>query len=305
MSSGQQLEQPVLEDPSVQTYRYVRAAIIGSMLLLFVSLALQVASDGWDVKSSISEYYYWPVRGVLIGTLMATGVAIVAIMGRPGLEDSSLNIAGMLAPVVALVPTPLTPPAGLRCPGAQQRCIPAEYLPGVVNNMSALLVLGLPLLGFAWWTAIGTGRWDRPTRTSLVAATVVWGVFAAWLGPTDGWPLRSSFLSWSHYVAAIGMFGLIIVVVWFNALRTDCHFRMGQKPVSYRLVYFVVATAMSLTLVVSVVVYFATSEASRESSSLVFWLEAVLLLLFVVFWIAQTVEFWDDGLPSEARHMTA
>lgn len=304
MSSDQQPLRRVLEDPSIQTYRYVRAAIISSMLLLFISLALQIGADGWEVKSSISEYYYWPVRGVLVGTLVTTGVALVAIKGRPGLEDTALNMAGMLAPVVALVPTPLPPLGEMLCPGSQRKCIPEDFLPGVVNNMSALIILGLPLLVFAWWTAI-TGRWDRPTRTSLVSVTGLWGASALWFGPTDAWPLRASFLMWSHYVAAIAMFGLIIVVLWYNALRSDCHFKMGSRPVSYRPVYFTVAAAMALTLVVSVVVYFTTAEASRASSSLVSWLEAALLVLFVVFWITQTAEFWDEGLPSEARQRIA
>lgn len=292
---------PVLEDPSIQTYRYVRAAIIGSMLMLFISLLLQVVADGWSVNSSISAYYYGSVRGVLIGTLVTTGVAIVAIKGRPGLEDTALNLAGMLAPVVALIPTPLLPMGTLGCPGTQKRCIPEEFLPGVVNNMSALLILGPPLLGFAWWTAMGSGAGDRPTRAGLVGATALWGTFALWFGPTQEWPLRDSFLVGAHYAAAIGMFALIITVVWYNALRTDCHFLMARRKVPIRPVYFIVAGAMALALAVAVVFYFATAQASLQSSSLVFWLEAVLLVLFVIFWIAQTVEFWDEGLPSEAR----
>ncbi|MGO1383391.1 MAG: hypothetical protein ACTHWA_09325 [Arachnia sp.] len=301
MSSGQQQAGRALEDPSIRTYRYVRAAIIGSMLLLFISLALQVASDGWAVKSSISEYYYYSVRGVLIGTLVTTGVALVAIQGRPGLEETALNLAGMLAPVVALVPTPLLPLGALQCVGSRSRCIPEEFLAGVVNNMSALLLLGVPLLAFAWWTALSAGRWDLPTRKGLAAATGVWALFALWFGPTASWPLRDSFLAWSHYASAIAMFGSVIVVVWYNALRTDCHFQMGRRPVSFRLVYFGVAAAMALTLLVSVVLYFGTVAESRQSLSIVFWLESVLLVLFVIFWVAQTVEFWDEGLPFEAR----
>lgn len=302
MSSERRPALVQLDDASVQTYRYVRAAIIGSMVLLFISIILQVIDDGGTVKGSISEYYYWPVRGILVGTLLATGVAVVTVKGRPGLEDISLNLVGMLAPMVALVPTPLLPPDGTMCPDGQQRCIPEAFLPGVVNNMSALLLLGVPLLVFAWWTAISTGRCDGPTRTGLIAATGLWVVVAVWFGPVESWPLRPSFISWSHYSAAIAMFALIIVVVWFNALRSDRHIHVARMSVSYRGIYFGVAAAMALALVVALIVRFATSEASRQDSTILFWLEAVLLVLFVVFWIAQTREFWNRGLPTEACH---
>lgn len=302
MDSGGQAEPTELDGPSIQTYRYVRAAIIGSMLLLFISLILQVGADGGMVKGSISEYYYWPVRGILVGTLITTGVAVAALKGRPGLEDTALNLVGMMAPVVALVPTPLLPFNDAVCPGAIERCIPTEFLPGVVNNMSALLLLGLPLLGFAWWTAVAASRCDGATRAGLITATALWAVVAFWFGPTDAWPLRASFLLWSHYAAAIAMFGLIIVVVWYNALRTDCHFHVARMRVSYRPVYVVIAATMALALLVSLIIFFATNESSRESSTILFWLEAVLLVLFVIFWIAQTTEFWEQGLPSKARH---
>lgn len=301
MNSGRQAGPSELEGPSIQTYRYVRAAIIGSMLLLFISLVLQVGADGGVVKGSISEYYYWPVRGILVGTLITTGVAVVAIKGRPGLEDTALNLVGMLAPLVALVPTPLLPFDEATCREGVERCIPAEFLPGVLNNVSALLLLGAPLLVFAWWTAVAAGRCDGATRVGLAAATALWTAVGLWFGPTSTWPLRESFMMWSHYAAAIAMFGLIIVVVWYNALRTDCHFHVARMRVSYRPVYVVIAATMALALLVSLIIFFATDQASRRSSTVLFWLEAVLLVLFVVFWIAQTVEFWKQGLPSEAR----
>lgn len=302
MDSGGQAGPTELDGPSILTYRYVRAAIIGSMLLLFISLILQVGADGGMVKGSISEYYYWPVQAILVGTLITTGVAVVAIKGRPGLEDTALNLVGMLAPVVALVPTPLLPFNDATCPEAVKRCIPAEFLPGVVNNMSALLLLGLPLLVFAWWTAVAAGRCDGATLAGLIGATALWAAVGLWFGPTASWPLRQSFILWSHYAAAITMFAAIIMVVWYNALRTDCHFHVARMRVSYRSVYSIIAATMAVALVVSLIIFFATDEASRRSSSVLFWLEAALLVLFVAFWVVQTIEFWGEGLPSEARH---
>src|SRR5205085_6408417 len=55
---------------------------------------------------SISAYYYTPVRGMFAGALLAIGACLVCIRGSTTVEDILLNVAGMLAPVVALIPTP-------------------------------------------------------------------------------------------------------------------------------------------------------------------------------------------------------
>jgi hypothetical protein len=46
------------------------------------------------------------VRAVCVGALVAQGVGMVVLEPDNQLEDIFLNVAGVLAPVVAFVPTP-------------------------------------------------------------------------------------------------------------------------------------------------------------------------------------------------------
>ena len=86
-----------------KTYRYLRIGLIGAAVML----AAAVVIERWHVdcwQGSISAYYYTPVRAVFVGALVAVGLSLIVIKGE-GHEDVYLNIAGMLAPVVAFVPT--------------------------------------------------------------------------------------------------------------------------------------------------------------------------------------------------------
>ena len=92
---------------AVKTYRSVRL----SMVTLVLGLAAAVAVERLEVprgcfQHSISAYYYTPVRGMFVGGLLGIAVCLVALRGNNDAEDALLNLAGMLAPVVAFVPTP-------------------------------------------------------------------------------------------------------------------------------------------------------------------------------------------------------
>ncbi len=121
---------------AVRTYRYLRLSLVGLVLLLLFCVWLERLGGAEANKhlGSISAYYYTPARSVFVGALVAIGISLAAIVGRRGFEDSALNIAGMLAPVVALVPTPrgaggapcdpggaVLGPAGIRPVRRQQR----------------------------------------------------------------------------------------------------------------------------------------------------------------------------------------
>ena len=133
---------------AVLTYRYLRLSVVALAMLLATAVVLQAVDDGF-LLSSISAYYYTPVRALFVGTLVAIGLALVVIKGRDRRgEDVLLNLAGLLAPVIAVVPTPIATHDG----PAGRSSVPASYVPGVDNNIQALLVLGTVVVGVVAWS---------------------------------------------------------------------------------------------------------------------------------------------------------
>lgn len=90
----------------VQTYFVLRMVIAGG------AYALPLVLLGWagiaadvELMGSISSFYYTPARSAFVGIVVAIGVALVAYRGYTRGENLLLNAAGILAVVVALVPT--------------------------------------------------------------------------------------------------------------------------------------------------------------------------------------------------------
>lgn len=88
---------------AVQTYRYLRLLTFVPAVWLLLSVGAVAVFRG-EVLPSISDYYGGPLRDVFVGTLMASGVVMVAYQGQSKLEDYALNFAGVNACIVALVP---------------------------------------------------------------------------------------------------------------------------------------------------------------------------------------------------------
>jgi hypothetical protein len=285
-------DMPRPQTATVTTYRYVRVSIVAVIMLLFAALLVQLAADGWTLLASISAYYYTPVRNVLVGSLVAAAFLLVAVRGRPGLEDALLNLGGMLLPVVAFLPTPVDQ----ECPGGG-RCVPAEFVPGVEVSLSALLLLGIPGLAFALWTLVTRSEPDRFAPSGYAVAVLIWAGFAFWFGPTANWGPRDSLFAFGHYVAAVGVFAMIVAVAMVNARRTDRDAHVAGRTWPYSRIYASVAAAMALVLVGAGL---AWAAGWLPGGTLVFWIEAALLALFSVFWLVQTAEFWTLGLPEEA-----
>jgi hypothetical protein len=279
-----------LSERTRKTYRYLRVAVVGMAVLLGVSVGIEIAV-GTDagILDSISAYYYTPVRGVFVGALLAVGLGLVAIKGREGPEDLMLNLAGMLAPLVALVPTPISTAVG----GFEvdRRTVPARLVPAVENNVTALLVLGVAGLVFAWATAAK----DRPSGKAHRAGLVIGGVLLLGLAM---WfvVFRESFLEYGHYAAAVPMFGLIVGVAVVNArlARDAVTTRFGAA--TYRKAYGAIAAGMGVTIGIAVAFFVLDTTGHRPFVSWLFWVEVVLLALFAAFWALQTAENWQEGL---------
>ena len=281
---------------TARTYLYLRVGLVALALFLGASLVLELAFGDTDWLGSISAYYYTPVRSVFVGTLCAMGVCLIAIKGRDRpREDLMLNLAGMCAPVVALCPTPLEDAAA--CGGAA-RCVPDAYVPGVVNNIEALLVVGAVALLFAVWTI----RRDTHERGDLAALGVSAGglaAFALWFAVG-----RDSFLDYAHYGTAVPMFGLIVAVALVNAAEVDRFVTSGgtlsmiRTAATYRLAYRVIAYFMAAVIGGALVLFVVKAATDAEPfAHWVFVVEALLLVAFTAFWILQTVQYAEDGAP--------
>jgi hypothetical protein len=277
-----------------RTYRYVRLAIVGAMLLLAVAVAAQVATGG--PLDSISAAYYTPARSLFVGALFAVALALLALSGR-SVEQVLLDLAAVLAPLVAIVPTPVrtgdVSGVPVTCPG-DGYCVPADEVAGVAVGMLSLTVVGI--LGVA--TALVLAAAQRALSRGIIVSSVV---AAALIAAATTWWTSSpgSFLLAAHNGAAIGFFGLTAVVAVIAAVRPRSGSVRADRAL--RIAYGVIAAGIvvSLAAVITVEVLRAAGVAIADPAVVpIFFLgEAVALTLFGGFWIVQTVELWNDPDP--------
>ena len=281
---------------TTKTYLYLRVGLVALALFLAASLVIEIGFGDGPWLGSISAYYYTPVRNVFVGTLCAMGVCLIAIKGRDRpREDLMLNLAGMCAPVVALCPTPLEDTGA--CGGAT-RCVPAPYLPGVENNVAALLVVGAVAILFAARTV----RTDANQQRDLFAL----GLSAAGLVALTVWFVvgRGSFLDYAHYATAVAMFGLIVAVALVNAARVEEFVATGgtlsMGPArTYQRAYRTIAYAMGLVIGGALTLFAIKAVTGSEPfAHWVFVVEALLLAAFTAFWVLQTLQYAEDGAPA-------
>jgi hypothetical protein len=282
---------------AIETYRYLRVGIVALAVLLMLSVLNQVISDG-QLLGSISAYYYTPARDVFVGILFALGLGLVVIRGR-GVEDVLLNLAGMLAPVVAVVPTTAASGWFAYAPLAGG---PAPYLdvgPVGTNAIWSLIALGVLGVSFAGITAV--------RRTGVVRARAVRGVLAGGIGVLAfaGWLTvdEDSFFAAAHYVAAAGMLGLFVVVARFNAASardTDAPVVAMLPARRRRAAYSAISWSMLGTVVVAGLLGLLQLAGSIPIPHWLFWAEAIVLTLFAAFWVLQTIEYWRDGVPLDS-----
>lgn len=268
---------PVPDLQAVKTYRYLRIAMIALVVGLGVAVAYEAGHvTGSCLKTSISAYYYSPARGFFVSSLVAIGVCLVCLQGNNELEDGLLNLAGMLAPVVALVPTPYEVN---NCPSAARDDHSSSA--DVANNVTALLVLGALALVITVALALAT-RENRKVWSGIAGAMALWGLA---VGVFEG--DRAFFESHAHYTAAIVMFVAIIAVVGINAV----HFGRRSGGSAYTNRYAVIAVSMVLSVLVVL-----TWKWTAGFQHWVLAIEAALITLFAVFWVTQTAELWSRGL---------
>ena len=266
---------------AIRTWRYLRLAMIVLVVGLGVSIGYERAkTHPGCFQRSISAYYYTPVHAVFVGALIAIGTCLVCLRGNTEIEDLLLNVSGMLAPVVALVPIADTGSCASVLGTAHDRNV------NIANNVFALL--GVGLVGVLILAVLLTRRLlahlGRPSVTSLVGNGV--GVALWVLTLVMFAAFRAVFTHIAHYAAAVTLFACILVVVIINAVEFKT--KTGAQTLRNR--YTVIAAAMVLATI---------GIGIAGLAGWTYWvlaIETALITLFAVFWTTQTQELWHDGL---------
>ncbi|QEW03714.1 hypothetical protein [Microbacterium lushaniae] len=278
-----------------RTYRYVRVSLVAVVLLVAVGVGAQVVGGG--PLASLSASYYTPARNVFVGALCAVSLALLALSGR-SLEQALLDLAAVLAPVIAFVPAPVmagdVPGMDPNCP-AMTPCVPAAAVPEVANGMLTLTVVGVVGVVAAAALARAQRTFTRGAGVTILAAAVLVAAAATW------WVLSpETFLRRGHDAATLGFFTLVTVVAAVAAIRPVADSARGRRIL--RAVYAVTAVGILSTLLLLGVVLALRDRGvdliALTGFPLIFTAEAVALGLFAVFWVAQTVEFWDAADPA-------
>ncbi|HEY7453377.1 MAG TPA: hypothetical protein VH683_02345 [Thermoleophilaceae bacterium] len=276
MVSAQSLELTHEEQVyAIKTWRYLRLAMVALIVGLIAAIAYEWGKVSPNCfQTSISAYYYTPVHGYFVGALMAIGVCLFCLKGSTDAEDTLLNLAGIFAVIVALVPTPGTGSCASVLGTTHERDV------NIANNVTALIVIGL--LGLIILAVMALR--DPPTgdeRIGYGAAAVVWAVSALLF-----WGDRDFFVGKAHNTAAVLMFVCILIVVWLNALG----YKEKTNADSPRNRYLAVGGAMiGCALGVGI-------AGALGWTHWVIAIEGSLIALFAVFWLIQTKELWREGL---------
>ena len=272
---------------------------VGLVVLLAASVLIELQQTGFGCwRTSISSYYWTPVRGVFVGALVAIGTCLIVLKGNTPVEDVLLNVAGALAPIVAFVPI-LDPKECQSTPWAAS----ADGRANIFNNVGAFLLAGLVAVAVAWWVARREGR-GRLSRADLIGLLVTIALVLAGIA-LFLWA-REFFDRWAHYLAAIPLFLVLVAVMVVNAVsyaRTEAAQKgreMGRTELANR--YLAIA-ALTVALVVTLGLVTWLGHWRHGT----FWLEVVVIAAFAVFWAVQTAELWgeDEGLRPDPEGVLA
>jgi uncharacterized membrane protein HdeD (DUF308 family) len=286
--------EPLKSRDVIKTYRYLRIGMIGAVVLLAASIVVEHMKAGcW--QTSVSAYYYTPVRSIFVGSMISVGLALIVYKGRSALEDSFLNVAGMLAPVVAVAPTM---DFG-RCWSVKPNPLPINHdgsvavwvVRSIDNNFHALLIAGGIGVVVAFIIAIVVNRGDRPQAERVDRWTMV-SLAATALALVVGWLLIQQwgdFNTRAHGLAAVFMFVFLTAAIIVKAIE---HRHERDKA------WFWVYSAIAALMILGAVIISVPPRIFDDYTT--FALEAYEIAFFAAYWIVQTAENWNEKVTGIA-----
>lgn len=272
-----------------RTYRYLRIGLGGVSIVIAASVCVAAVHVG--VLSSISAYFYTTARHAFVGALIAASLALFAISGR-GPSRVFLDAAGLVAPIIALVPTPVRS-GTIRdlndgC-AVGTSCVPEFVRADVANGVYTYVIVG----ALVWLVLLilrirGNINFQYATISFATAAAVLAAVFCVFTYVPE------IFLRYAHGTAAVLFFLLIGATAVANVLSPP------ENPPPrglFKTLYLLIAVGFVIDLIVAS--YFAFSDAPTPAPFFpVLICEAIALALFLLFWILQTIQKWDQLDPT-------
>jgi hypothetical protein len=309
--SGAQAE--AVDTPQLRgTYFGLRAGLVAcSLLVLAAPVSQAVFGDGWP--PSISDSFYTRSGGMFVIGLVAASAMLLVIRADTLSETTLLHVAGGLGLVVAGV---ATTPQG---PDGSERRYPAWLADTNEYTLWALLVVGLAASVGSFWYPKEIRTWNAEPRTARVLLALPSALLLAGLVVLVAAP--EAVAEKAHTPAAVAMFALLGTVA---TLRTtfgvDLLEKLGDYPLAdtplanrrarsvaaraadpsarmnrFDIAYAAVACIMAATIVAALgVLSVHWTIAAELPDHWVSWVEFILLITFDGFWVAQTVEAWQD-----------
>jgi hypothetical protein len=302
---------------ALRTYRMLRLCSVGVIALLAISILIEYKRNSPDcLQDSISAYYFTAVQSVFVGTLLALGLVMIVLWGKTAFEDGVLNLAGIVAPVVAFAPTGKPTNCGLETTSGQAVTTVNQKLAvinsatdAIDNNVLAyLLVIAVIIVILAVVGALAATTMKNKWITisgNPKAFWIPWGLaailcvfgFYMYLGEDR----RDWYYDGAHKAAAITLFVFIVLVViniGFQkkngvaryddiAHETEDERRMRRR---WAKAYWALAAVMVLGVPL-------TALARNAMEHPLFFLEAWMIGWLAVFWLLQTWDRWNDGAP--------
>jgi hypothetical protein len=303
------------DQAAAKSYRYLRIAMIGVLFALAAAVFYQ-SSQQSSFLASVSAYYYTSAQGVFVGALIGLGVSMIVLQGMNDAENTFLNLGGMFAIVVAIVPTGRGPDFDtavqacrksggtllthrasktLDCPTVH--ALQEASRANVENNMAALLIVGgLALILAAVILAKGRNEGGGTAGRKWVfagfsAAVLLWAAGLIALAVSVDWLAGNA-----HYIAASSLGLCILVAVVANAHRRQ---ERSRKTTAVNLLSAYRYTWIAGVMLVGAGVLIGLWQAGVIS---LFWVEISVALMFILFWTVQTLEV--EAKPSPPVTLT-
>lgn len=272
-------------------YRDLRIGLAVTMAMFAAAIIIEVAGKHC-VQGALSEYFYTPAHSIFIATLIGFGTLFFIYRGSSDSEDALLTLAGVAALIAALVPQ-----------GRPELCspsfVPEGFKTEVIVRPNVWAVVVALILGWSvtWWK----NRSNHPSQTRSAGGTlalyflrlvVVVGLLC--LIFKKDW-----FLIHAHGAAGVLMLSAFIATVFTTAHLAKKEVRSPDQA-DYAGFYTAIAWLMVVTLIAVVALHI-----TRPHWFLIPWitvLEALLILEFLAYWLAQTVELWDT--PDRAERLS-